>query len=393
MNSFLFIWLKRFFLKNLFDIENAVSVLGLALAVMCLAMTMTVMSSYETTLKKSLISHTGHINLIRVDGKRAVFSDINPSMKKDTKVLPFISAEALALSEGELSGALIEGLALDRVNEVLNLKDRIIKGSMMEKPFQAVVGKELAHRFNLKINSSFYVAVPDEGHLPQLKKLHVSGIADLGQYDFNSRSIVISLRSAQELLNISELTGFRLLLDSDKDLSTSIKKLREELSASYLVQDWKSIHKNLFQAIQMEKVIIFIVLLILIIAAGFNMSNQMLLQVLKRFHDIGILKTIGAKPALIVQMFLIRTALVSVLGIMLGFLTALLLCYVLFGFYNIWGSLIPSDVYQLNRIVLDFRAWDFLSIFVFSLIICLLSSWIPIRKALKLSPCEGLRFN
>lgn len=392
MNSFLFIWLKRLSLKNLFHMENAISLLGLTLAVMCLAITMTVMSSYETTLRKSLIAHTGHINLIRVDGKKASFSDIKPYVE-GMKVLPFISAEALALSDGELSGVLIEGLPLDRVDQVLNLKGRVIEGSFMEKPFQAVVGKKLAHRFNLKINSSFYLAVPNKAHLPQLKKLQMSGIADLGQYNFNSRYIAVSLKSAKELLNTSQLTGFRLLLDSEKQLPARLKKLREHLSSSYLVQDWKYIHKNLFEAIQMEKAIIFIVLLILIIAAGFNMSNQMLLQVLKRFHDIGILKTMGARPIVIVQMFLIRTVVVSLLGIMLGFLTAVVVCYGLFGFYNIWGYLIPSDVYQLNQIILDFRWWDFLSIFVFSTLICLLSSWIPIRKALKLSPCEGLRFN
>ena len=372
--------------------ENAVSLIGLTLAVMCLAITMTVMSSYETTLRESLIAHTGHINLIKKDNTKTVLADIKPYVQ-DMQVLPFISAEALALVDGKLSGVLVEGFPLDQVNQVLNLKDRIIEGSFIEKPFQAIVGRKLAHRFNLKVNSSFYLAVPNKDHLPQLKKLQVSGIVDLGQHDFNSRYIAVSLKSAKTLLNIPELTGFRLLLSSEENLDSTLKRLREHLSSSYWVQDWKYIHKNLFMAIQMEKVIIFIVLLILIIAAGFNMSNQMLLQVLKRFHDIGILKAMGARPIVIIQMFLIRTAAVSILGIILGFLTAILVCYGLFGFYNIWGSLIPSDVYELNKIVLDFRWGDFFNIFVFSTLICLLSSWIPIKKALKLSPCEGLRFN
>jgi len=389
MNSFLFIWLKRLSFKNLFYMENAVSLTGLALAVMCLAITMTVMSSYETTLEESLIAHTGHINLIKKDGKKIVFSDIQPYLQ-GMRVLPFISAEALALSNGELSGVLVEGFPF---HSVLNLKDRVIEGSLVTKPFQAIVGKKLAHRLNLKINSSFYLATSNKDHLPQLKKLQVSGIVDLGQHDFNSRYIAVSLASAKALLNISELTGFRLLLAEEENLDRTVKKLREHLSSSYWVQDWKHIHKNLFVAIQMEKVIIFMVLLILILAAGFNMSNQMLLQVLKRFHDIGILKAMGARSAVIVQMFLIRTAVVSTFGILLGFLIAIFVCYGLFGFYNIWGYLIPSDVYELNQIVLDFRWGDFLSIFIFSTLICLLSSWIPIRKALKLSPCEGLRFN
>ena len=258
-------------------------------------------------------------------------------------------------------------------------------------PTPAVIGRGLARRFGLKIQSSFYLAVPDKGRRPQLKKLQISGIVDLGRHELNSRYIAVSLQSAKKLLGLSELTGFRLFLNEENDFI--LKHLRENLSSFYWIQDWKYIHSNLFTAIQMEKIMIFIILLILVIAAGFNMSNQMILQVLKRFHDIGILKTMGASPLMIIQMFLIRTASVSLLGIFMGFLTALLLCFILFDFYNVWGGLAPSDVYELNQIILDFRGGDFLSIFIFSVLICLVSSWIPIKKALKLPPCEGLRFN
>ncbi len=391
MNSFLLMNLKRLSFRNLFHLESIISLSGLVLAVMCLTVAMIVMSSYETTLKQSLISHSGHISLIKKTEK-ALFEEIKPYVQ-GMEVLPFISLEALALSEGRLSGVFIEGLALDKVHQVLKLKDRLISGGFAEKPFQAVVGKKLAKNLSLKINSSFYLAVPSQDHLPQLKKMQVSGIVDLGRHDFNSRYTAVSLQSAKNLLGVSELTGFRLLLDDEKQMESSLQKLRSNLSRSYWIQDWKFIHKNLFTAIQMEKVIIFIVLLILVVSAGFNMSNQMLLHVLKRFHDIGILKAMGAPPMMIVQIFLIRTAVMSVLGIFLGFVLALLICFGLFGLYNVWGSLIPADVYELNEIVLDFRWIDFLSIFIFSTWICLLSSWIPVRKALKLSPCEGLRFN
>lgn len=390
MNKFLFIWLRRLFFKNLFQMENIVSLLGLSLAVLCLTVTMVVMSSYETTLKESLIAHTGHIHLIKREGRKAFFEDIKPYIQNES-VLPFISTSALALSKGELSGVLMEGFSLNHT-----LKNRLIAGSLpsslqKQGATPSVIGRGLARRFDLKINSSFYLAVPGKGYRSKLKKLQVSGIADLGRHELNSRYIAVSLQSAQNLLESSQLTGFRLFFVEENN--SLLKTLKENLSSSYWVQDWKYIHKNLFTAIQMEKIIIFIVLLILVIAAGFNMSNQMLLQVLKRFHDIGILKTIGASPAMITQMFLIRTAGVSFLGILIGFTGAVLLCYVLFEFYNVWGRLIPSDVYELNQIILDFRGGDFLSIFIFSAFICLLSSWIPIKKALKLSPCEGLRFH
>ena len=284
-----------------------------------------------------------------------------------------------------------------KVHQVLNVTNQLIKGHWVQKPFEVVLGKQLASHLNLDVGSVFYISyaklVNQKEWLPKARKFSVSGIINLGRHDFNSRYALTSLSSVQSIVGRKpdEAMGFRLRFQDDSVVSDSFFSfLKENLSSAFWIQDWKAINYNLFTAIKMEKVLIFFILLILVVAAGFNVSNQLFLGVLKRFHDIGILKAMGAKSYLIIQIFLIPGLVISIVGTAIGLLLGVSICYMLFHLYDIWGNLIPSDVYQLNTIILDFRWQDFTAIFLFSVCIGLLSSVIPIKKALKLSPKEGL---
>ena len=397
----IFLWLKRFVLTShhIFKFETWVSLMSLVLGVACLVVTMTVMSSYETTLKGTLIDHTGH--LIVMNKKKAYPADelkkkIKPLLSEPYQSTPFVSLEALALHQGVLRGIVLEGIDLKSVKQVLNLNRQLVQGHFIEKPNEILIGKELAHQLGLKTGSSFFISYTQilnkEEWRPQLKSFFVKGVLDLGRYDFNSRYVMGALPAVQQLKKWkNKVTGLRLRFSSPEImLQEKRTHLKKKLGPKFWVQDWKGIHQNLFKAIQMEKTLIFFVLLVLILSAGFNVSNQMFLDVLKRFRDIGILKTMGAGPFLIAKLFLVQGCIVGLIGISIGFLLGGAICWILFGFYGIWGRIIPSEIYKLNQIVLDFRWGDFLSIFVFSFLVCLLSTWIPIRKALRLTPKEGL---
>ncbi len=396
----IFLWLKRFVLtpKHIFKFETLISLISLTLGVMCLVVTMTVISSYETTLKKTLIDRTGHLVIMEKNHAHStdVFQKkIQPFLSDSYVSTPFISVEALALNQGDLRGILLEGIELKSVKKVLNLDEQLIQGEFIQKPFEVLVGKELAVQLNLKIGSPFFISytkvLNQEERAPQLKKFFVKGIIDLGRYDFNSRYVLTSLPSVRKLIGWQDnVMGLRLRFLYRDFSQKQFYDLRENLGSQFWLQDWRSIHQNLFQAIQMEKTLIFFVLLVLILVAGFNVSNQLFLDVLKRFRDIGILKTMGAGPQLIVQLFLTQGLIVGVIGTLIGFFLGVGVCYGLLGFYDVWGRFIPSEVYKLNQIILDFRWEDFLSIFIFSILICMLSTWIPIRKALQLTPKEGL---
>ena len=389
------IWLKRllFSPRHLLKLEAVISLLGLTLAVACVSVTLIIMSSYEATLKNTLISRTGHLTLFNRGSAISVLElekDISSFSDQMKATAPFVSMEALALSSGETAGVLVEGLPTTQ--KVLDLESQLIEGSFTKKRTSAVLGKDLASKLKLKIGSSFYVAIPQDRSSPRLQKLFVSGILDLGRYDFNSRYIVVPISLARKLLDlrVQEVTGVRILMNAEKDVQPLVSKLKN--NSNYLVKDWKSINKNLFFAIKKEKTIIFFILLILIISASFNISNQFSLQVMKRFQDIGILKAMGAPKSIIVQLFLSQAIILSLLGLLLGFSLAVGFCYALTT-YNIWGWFIPSNIYELNHIILKLNWTDFIFISIATIIICLLSVWLPIKKATRLVPYEGLRFN
>ena len=392
------VWLKRLTFSNHFiKFETLTSLLGLTLAVMCVTVTLIIMSSYEATLKTTIVTRTGHVILMHRGGQTSSIQEFEDAIKPFSNHIksstPFTSIEALSLSEGETAGVLVEGISLSNTPFVMNLESRIIKGEFIQKSDSALVGKQLASKLNLKINSPFYLAVSEPSNLrPRMKKLFVSGIVDLGRYDFNSRYIAVDLPLAQKLRNSSpnQIMGLRILMHSEKYIEHFLQQFVNH--SKYWVQDWRFINQNLFFAIQKEKSIIFFILLVLIVAASFNISNQFSIQVMRRFQDIGILKVMGASSSLVVQLFLIQVLILSMIGIALGFLFAIGICYGLLA-YDVWGWLIPSQVYELNQIILKLNPKDFIMVFVFTVMICLLSVWIPVRKATRLLPYEGLRFD
>lgn len=381
----IWIWLKRLLFANL---KTSLSLAGLALGVACLIVTMTVMSSYKTTLTKILVDRTGHIIIVKKgkgETKSALLKKTSPLLPPFQSYVPFISIEALALNQGSLSGIILEGL-----DTADYLKDRFVQGGLFHKANQAIVGTKLADHLNLKVGSVFSIAVSQWNH--SLENFSVVGIVDLGHHDFNSRYTAIPLSSAQKLTGQDGVTGLRFWLTEETFPQNLIHNLRQELGFDFWIQDWKFINKNLFTAIEMEKTIIFFILLVLIIAAGFNISNQLFIDVLKRFREIGILKAMGAKPFLIAQLFLIQCLVISIIGTLIGFALGSFISYILFVSYNIWEVLVPADIYKLNKIILDFRWQDFAVIFIFSISTCLFGSLIPIKKALSLTPREGLGY-
>lgn len=391
----LILWLKRSFFsaKRFFKFKVFISLLGLILGVASLSITMIVMSSYEATLKQTFIQSTGHLSISKKIGEhpRSLLEKVLPLMPQEVRYTPFISKEVLALSEdGKTAGALLEGLDPHSMNSVVNLSAQLVEGRMFMKKDEIVIGKELATNLNLKLGSVLSIVFPNQdSSAPIIQRWKVAGILDLGHYDLNSRYIVTTLKIIQPILNLGDrVQGFRFFFPQ-KVSSKLLHTITQSLPPDYRWSDWKSIYKNLLSAIQMEKAIIFIILLILIVAAAFNVANQFFIDILRRFKDIGILKSIGGSPSLIFRLFVTESLAISITGTLLGLTLGASLIKSLV-YFDLWKMWIPADVYKLNQIVIDIRFLDFLVIFIATVIICLLSSLIPIRRVLLLSPKEGL---
>ena len=202
--------------------------------------------------------------------------------------------------------------------------------------------------------------------------------------------MVVDLGAAQKLAQISQrVSGVRLRLKSDDLAKPTSEAIRNNLG--YRTRYWFDMNRNLFEAAELEKAVIFFVLLVMVIAASFNISSTLFVSVMRRYGDISILKTMGANRWFIIKLFTSQGLLIGFLGAVLGLILGLGAC---FGF--MWAQkefgLIPSDIYKLDHVDIEVRFLDLLAIFCASLLICFVATLAPSRRGARMVPVEGLHY-
>ena len=401
---YLKMWLNRFFLSKhrFIRFTPLISMISLTLAVASLALAMSVYSGYEQTVKNSIVDMTGHLVLTARNGKTTKNHLLQKIKSEESKIkshTAFLSLNALLVSEGKLTGVIMEGLENNSIQKTLNLQSRLTSGRFnLEEKYSALTGTETAKRFRLKPGSSFYVVLPnvDEigGFQTQHKSFYTTGVLDFGFYDFNSRYIITSLKTVQSLSKDSNLiSGLRLKLKNPAEAEELKSLLVQLLGLDYKVSHWQNIIKNFhssyFHAVQREKLLIFFILMILIIAGAFNVSSHISISVLNQFREISILKVLGGGNTFIFNLFLIQGLFISLAGAGLGLALGWLLSQGLIFLQKII-PILPQEVYKVNMIIAELRFSDIALIFICSQVICLLSCLLPCWRALKISLREGL---
>jgi lipoprotein-releasing system permease protein len=380
------------------------SVIGLVIGVASLVVAMAVVSGYESTLKRTVIDVSGHVLVMKRGASLSADEftrDVAPLVPEMVAATPFLYLEAVIATQGQISGIVIEGMDLSTVHSVLNLKSRLKEGrftdEMADVP-SAWIGKGMAKKYKLKVGDRVHVVLPvnaefDAGSFrPRLGEFLVRGILDLGRQDYDARYLMTDLKSAQELAQVGDkVSGFQMRLVSPDAAASVAKRIATQFDYQYWARDWEDVNHNLFEAARLEKVIIFVVLLVLIIAAAFNVSSTLFVGVVKRYHDIGLLKTLGATQRSIRRVFLLQGLGLGLLGSVLGLILGLLLCG-MFMWAQAHFRLIPAEVYKLDRIQVEIRFGDFFAIIGACLLICFVFSWAPARRGAELRPVEGLRY-
>ena len=403
---FLTLWLKRFFLSQHRFIRFAplVSILSLVLASSSLILAMSVYSGYETTVKQAIVDTVGHLVITsrqKNSTQGEIWNKIKDDVSKVKSYLPFLSLKSLIVYEGKLSGVLLEGLSPEKVHQTLRIKRKLMAGDIhLKDPQAAVIGRGIAAKWKLKPGDFFHIVIPNvdsKGAFQnQYQKLYVEGIVDLGFHDFNSRYILINLKTAQNLARRpGAVSGLHLLMKDPDQVEGMRVKLTQLLGPLYKVNDWqnivKKLHKSYFDAVRKEKFLIFFILMVLVLAGAFNVSSHLSISALNQIREITILKVMGAGHFFIFSLLLVQGFLISLAGTLTGVGLGWLLSKSFVAIQNIW-QIIPSDVYQINTIVTDVRLFDVLLVFVCSLLICLFSCMLPAWRALKLSLKDGLLY-
>lgn len=380
------------------------SFLGLVLGVASMTVAMAVISGFETTLKDSIIDVRGHLVIFKqgrnVEDPKKFEAKLKSIVPEITATIPFVMVEAVAAHKGRLQGVVIQGVDADVAYEHLGIRKRLIEGDF-SFPYDGdvmgmVVGKGFARNFNLKVGDIFRLVLPMANDLNpvdfkrKMGKFKVTGIVDLGKHQYNERYLITDLKLAQDFASLGgKYLGLMVKIQNAEKARGYGLKLSSELGARYWVQDWED--DNLFEAVKIEKPILFIVLLIMVIVAALNISSTLFINVVQRYADIGVLKAMGATPRWIMKVFYSQGLLIGFMGNVLGFILGLFFCGIFVMLQKSLG-VIDGSVYNVDSISIQIRFLDSLSIFIFTMVICFVSTIAPAWRGAELKPVEGLRY-
>lgn len=402
-------WLSYRLLRSpgtkLFTFSGWIAVAGLVIGVACLVVSMAVMSGFESTLQKSVSDVAGHIQVLRPtfsnedpEKTLARIREIEPTLEAATR---FVFVEGVLAHQGELSGAVLQGMDPDQVTKVLGLESRVVEGKFDisadgEVPL-AMIGKGIAKKFNLKVGDDFRLVLPLASDFDptqfrrKLGKFRVAGVVDLGKHEYDERMVIASMSEVQKLAELkNRFSGFLLRFQDIEQAREIGKKLSENLGPGYRVRDWREVNENLFEAVKIEKVVIFFVILLIIIAAAFTVASSLYINVVKRYSDIGLLKAVGLSPRNVVKIFSLQGLTIGALGLAGGFVVGILFC-VFFSWAESKYGLIPGSIYKIDRIDLSIRWTDALAITFATLLISFFATLAPAFKGARLTPVEGLK--
>ena len=388
------------------------SILGISIGVMALIVVMSVMNGFHFELKKRILDATSHIE---ITGGLDNQDEINQLIKKITDlkhvkaVSPYVSGEGLLSNRSVNRGVLVKGIDPQYENNVNQLLNKVVKGSkkFSSKPFEIIIGVDLARLLNVDIGDDVSLLIPKLnfspiGNYPTIKKFHIVGIFDAGIYDFDSSLALIDFQDAQKIFFKNQKTKFSAmqiqLTDSNKTLNveSDIKKILIDLNINSFINNWTNKNKNFFSAIQMEKRVMAIILTLIIAVAAFNLVASLAMSVQDRKKDIAILMTIGFSKFQIIRIFIFQGFIIGFIGSLLGLALGVLIASniniivpFIESLFNI--QFLSKDIYYINELPSIIIPMDILFVILISIALSLIATIYPSQMAAKLNPGEILK--
>jgi len=398
--------------QTFISIITIISILGFALGVFALIVVLAVMSGFEKTLRQKILGTQAHLVVLKMnqegmDHYEEVVKEVE-RVKGVVAATPFISTQVMLSSESNVFGVVLTGIDPDRVGKVIELARNMKAGSLQDLKAEGespgiILGVELAKRLGVSINDPIQVISPlgtmtPMGMMPKMKRFRVLGIFYSGMYEFDSTLAYISIPSAQKFLNMdSRVTGIEIKTDDIYKVKKIGQEIRQKLGVPFWTKDWMEMNRNLFSALKLEKAVMFILLVLIVLVAAFNIISTLIMVVMEKNKDIAILKSMGAPSKGILTIFIIEGGVIGVvgtfLGTVIGLITALNLEKVSGFVEKLLGfKFLPSDVYYIDKLPSEVNPTDVVMIVVTAILISLLATLYPSWRASKLDPAEGLRY-
>lgn len=391
------------------------SMIGIALGVAALIIVLSVMNGFQDELRTRILGVASHLQVTGANNKLSGWQSVSDYVGQHEKVLataPYITAQAM-LSYGQgVQGSIVRGIEPAMEDRVADLSKHMVKGQLdhlQAGEFGVVLGADLAFALGARLGDKVVLMAPQgqftpTGVVPRLKQFTVVGLFEIGMYEYDAGLALIHIADAAKLYRMhGQVSGVRLKLDDLFEAPTVAYQMQEDLNrnvestSGFYVGDWTQQHANFFKAVQMEKRVMFIILTLIVAVAAFNIVSTLVMAVTDKRSDIAIMRTFGASPSSIMQIFMVQGALIGVIGTLLGAAFGVLVAMnidVIIPFLEnlLKVEFLSKDVYYISDVPSKLLWSDVLTIVLVSFVLSLFATLYPSWKASQINPAEALRY-
>ncbi len=382
---------------------SILSIIGIAIGVASLILTLSVVSGFENEIVEKIIGFDSHIRIRQYHFQPMQdFEEINKQIERINGVrvaYPYILHEAVIRSKSNLDGIIVEGVTgqdetfRKQVGEDF-LGDDFNPAINPESLPAIVLGSKLASRLSVEIGDSLtlmvFKGVPGPFNTPYVKRFRLKGTFETGMVEYDDVFAYMPLSSAQELFGMrSSVTGMKVFLNDFEEASLLSKEIEERLGGyPYFPLTWKERHRNLFKWLDTQRIPMVLVFGLIAIVAIFNITSTLVMIVIDKKRDIGLLKALGFRTRQVLLIFLLEGTLIGITGTLFGMILA-------YGLGTLQQKMslisIPADVYFMDSLPVSMQPEYFITIGSVSLLLCILATLYPSLKASFLMPAKTLR--
>ncbi len=393
--------------QGFISIISFISVAGIALGVTALIVVISVMNGFHEDIRNRIIGTNAHVIALPANTKEGIknYREIIQKIEKMDHVVaaaPYFMGQVMMKFSDKVDGILLWGIIPESISRVNKLSKNIIKGDinsitkeLPENEKGIIIGKELSQSTGADIGDDVVIISPvfkktPAGPMPKMIKMKIVGIFEAGMYDSDSTFTYVSLNTAQELFEKEDVaTGIAIKTDNIENATIVATEIHRQLKNIW-ARDWMSMNKNLFTALKIEKIAMFIILVLIVLVAAFNIASTLIMVVMRKTKEIGILKSIGANNRDIMNIFIIQGVATGIIGAIIGFIAGIGICYYLKAFpISMPGG---GSVYYIDKLAVAIKWSEVIIIPVIAVIISFLSTLYPAFHASKLDPVEAIRY-
>ena len=386
-----------------------ISIFGIVIGVWALITVLSIMNGFERELRERILAVASHITITGETGQLANWQEVADQVGNLDDVIgyaPFILGQGMVVKGGTVSGALIRGISPVPESTVSTVTQSMVSGeidSLTSRSWNIVIGANLASKLGVAVGDKVTLVAPKgqltpAGLLPRLKRFRVSGIFELGMYEYDSVLTLIHIDDAARLLRMQgQVSGLRLKLNDVYDAPRVREQLAYVMGPGNDVTDWTREHRNLFRALKIERRVMFIILLLIVAVAGFNIVSTLIMVVADKQADIAILRTLGISPLSVMGIFVVQGVTIgligTVVGAALGIVTSINIETLVPWLENLFNTeFFPSSIYVITDFPAEMRWSDVSLITTVSFGISLIATLYPAWRASRTQPAQALRY-